>query len=173
MLPVPLNFNKWIEENYELLQPPVCNSVIQESKDLQIMVVGGPNSRTDFHINPTEEWFFQVKGRLLLRMADAETHEIKDVYVEEGGMLLLPAMTPHSPNRFPNTVGIVVERKREGQKEAMRWYCEKCNHIVHERWFVCKSLDRDLVPVINEYKNSRELRTCAKCGHFNSTSYAA
>ncbi|KAJ1932777.1 3-hydroxyanthranilic acid dioxygenase, partial [Linderina macrospora] len=65
MLPVPLNFNAWLDENMHKLQPPVCNYVFQDGKDFMIMVVGGPNSRTDFHINPTEEWFFQIKGRML------------------------------------------------------------------------------------------------------------
>ncbi|KAJ1647066.1 3-hydroxyanthranilic acid dioxygenase [Coemansia erecta] len=173
MLPSALNFPEWLAENKHRLQPPVCNCVFQEGEDYQIMVVGGPNSRTDFHINPTEEWFYQVRGRMLLRMADPTTHEIKDEYIEEGGMLLLPAMTPHSPNRFADTVGLVVERKRPGQKEAMRWYCEQCNAIVHEKWFVCESLEKDLVPVIQEYKNSEELRTCKKCGYLNSTVYPA
>lgn len=136
-----------------------------------IMVVGGPNSRTDFHINPTEEWFYQVKGRMLLRMADPETHEIKNEFIEEGSMLLLPALTPHSPIRFHDTIGLVVERKRLGQEEAMRWYCEQCNAIVHEKWFVCNDLNRDLVPVINEYKTSLELRTCKACKHTNSITY--
>ncbi|KAJ2639478.1 hypothetical protein GGF40_000836 [Coemansia sp. RSA 1286] len=154
MLPSSLNFPEWLSKNKHRLQPPVCNCVFQEGDDYQIMVVGGPNSRTDFHINPTEEWFYQVKGRMLLRMADPTTNEIKDEYIEEGGMLLLPAMTPHSPNRFADTVGLVVERKRPGQKEAMRWYCEQCNGIVHEKWFICESLDKDLVPVIQEYKDS-------------------
>ncbi|KAJ2171091.1 3-hydroxyanthranilic acid dioxygenase [Coemansia sp. RSA 551] len=173
VLPTSLNFPLWLENNRERLQPPVCNCVIQEGADYQIMVVGGPNSRTDFHINPTEEWFHQVKGRMLLRMADPQTHEITNEYIEEGGMLLLPALTPHSPIRFENTVGVVVERKRPGQKEALRWYCEKCNSVVHEKWFVCESLDKDLVPVINEYKNSEELRTCPQCGHLNQTTYSA
>ncbi|KAJ2544854.1 3-hydroxyanthranilic acid dioxygenase [Coemansia sp. RSA 1822] len=173
VLPASLNFPLWLEKNRGRLQPPVCNCVIQEGTDYQIMVVGGPNSRTDFHINPTEEWFHQIKGRMLLRMADPQTHEITDEYIEEGGMLLLPAMTPHSPIRFEDTVGVVVERKRPGQKEAMRWYCEKCNRVVHEKWFVCESLDKDLVPVINEYKGSEELRTCNHCGHLNPTVYCA
>ncbi|KAJ2173990.1 3-hydroxyanthranilic acid dioxygenase, partial [Coemansia sp. RSA 518] len=107
VLPTSLNFPLWLENNRERLQPPVCNCVIQEGADYQIMVVGGPNSRTDFHINPTEEWFHQVKGRMLLRMADPQTHEITNEYIEEGGMLLLPALTPHSPIRFENTVGVV------------------------------------------------------------------
>ncbi|KAJ1896756.1 3-hydroxyanthranilic acid dioxygenase [Kickxella alabastrina] len=171
MLPSSLNFPQWLADNKHRLQPPVCNSVFQEGADYLIMVVGGPNSRTDFHINPTEEWFYQLRGRMLLRMADPETHEIKDEYIEEGGMLLLPAMVPHSPNRFADTVGLVIERKRPGQREAMRWYCEVCGGVVHERWFFCESLERDLVPVIDEYKGCERLRTCKECGHLNPTSY--
>ncbi|KAJ1997326.1 3-hydroxyanthranilic acid dioxygenase, partial [Coemansia thaxteri] len=144
MPPSSINFGRWVEENQELLKPPVCNCVVQMGEDFQVMVVGGPNSRTDFHINPTEEWFYQVKGRMLLRMADPSTHEITDEVIEEGAMLLLPALTPHSPNRFADTVGLVIERKRHGQQEAMRWYCEQCNAVVHEKWFVCNDLNQDL-----------------------------
>ncbi|KAJ2687140.1 3-hydroxyanthranilic acid dioxygenase [Coemansia spiralis] len=171
MLPLSLNFGEWLARNREQLQPPVCNRVFQEGADFQIMVVGGPNARTDFHINPTEEWFYQVQGRMLLRMADPETGEIRNEYIEEGGMLLLPAHTPHSPVRFADTVGLVVERKRPGQLEAMRWYCAQCGAVVHEKWFVCNSLDTDLVPIIDEYKARPELHTCGRCGHANSTIY--
>ncbi|ORX69648.1 3-hydroxyanthranilate 3,4-dioxygenase 2 [Linderina pennispora] len=171
MLPIPLNFNAWLDENMHRLQPPVCNYVFQEGKDTMVMVVGGPNSRTDFHINPTEEWFFQIKGRMLLRMADPGTHQITDQYIEEGGMVLVPANTPHSPNRFADTVGLVIERKRPGQQEALRWYCEQCNAVVHEKWFICNDLNTDLVPIINAYKASDELRTCGQCGHLNPIAY--
>ncbi|KAJ2801538.1 3-hydroxyanthranilic acid dioxygenase [Coemansia helicoidea] len=173
MLPASFNFNEWLARNRERLQPPVCNCVFQEGADFLVMVVGGPNARTDFHINPTEEWFHQIKGRMLLRMVDPETGEIKDEFIEEGGMLLLPAHTPHSPIRFADTVGLVVERKRPGQLEALRWYCEQCGAVVHEREFVCNSLDEDLAPVIDEYRARPELRTCGGCGHVNPTAYQA
>ncbi|KAJ1720092.1 3-hydroxyanthranilic acid dioxygenase [Coemansia erecta] len=172
MLPTPFNLPQWLATNAHELAPPVCNRVIQSGSDYLVMIVGGPNARTDFHINPTEEWFHQVRGRMLLRMFDEQTGQIRDQYVEEGEMLLLPAHTPHSPVRFADTVGVVVERRRgEGVEEALRWYCEGCGKVVHERWFVCRSLEKDLKPVIEEYCGCERLRTCGACGHVNPTTY--
>jgi len=54
LLPEPIDFKKWIQENEEFLQPPVNNRCMFLGKDFIVMVVGGPNKRTDFHINETE-----------------------------------------------------------------------------------------------------------------------
>ena len=54
MLPPPINFQKWVAENSDKLQPPVNNSILFRGKDTLVMVVGGPNKRTDYHINETE-----------------------------------------------------------------------------------------------------------------------
>lgn len=52
----PINLNKWIDENRHLLKPPVGNKVVYElSEDFIVMVVGGPNSRKDYHFEEGEE----------------------------------------------------------------------------------------------------------------------
>jgi hypothetical protein len=45
---------QWIEENKSKLQPPVGAELIFQEAQYSIMVVGGPNRRSDYHINETE-----------------------------------------------------------------------------------------------------------------------
>ncbi|KAJ3154254.1 3-hydroxyanthranilic acid dioxygenase [Geranomyces variabilis] len=162
----PLNFPKWLSENAHLLQPPVNNFCLYNSADFTVMAVGGPNARTDYHINETEEWFYQHRGAMLLKVVD--DGEFKDVHIGEGDMFMLPGGVPHNPVRFADTIGIVIERKRPAESlDRLRWYCEKCNQVVNEDSFHCVDLGKQLKPVIEAYYESEEKRTCANCGHLN------
>ena len=107
----PINFKNWIEENRHLLKPPVGNKVVYENSDFMIMVVGGPNSRKDYHVDPVEEFFYQVEGDMVLKVMD--NHKRVDIVIKEGEIFILPKNIPHSPQRFANTVGLVIEYKRE------------------------------------------------------------
>ncbi len=49
----PVNFVAWLEEAKTQLEPPVCNKLIYGGQ-LKVMAVGGPNSRTDYHIEAGE-----------------------------------------------------------------------------------------------------------------------
>ncbi|KAH6582372.1 hypothetical protein BASA50_008797 [Batrachochytrium salamandrivorans] len=161
----PFGFGKWIKENSHLLMPPVNNHCLWNSDDFTVMAVGGPNARTDYHVNETEEWFFQYKGDMLLKVVDGG--EFKDIHIKEDEMFLLPGNVPHNPVRFENTVGVVLERKRPaGSLDRLRWYCEECKEIVHEESFHCTDLGVQLKPVIQRYAANEELRKC-KCGHVN------
>ena len=159
------NLKKWIEENRHLLKPPVGNQQIYKSnKDFIVMVVGGPNARKDYHYNEGEEFFYQVEGDVIIKIID-EGKPV-DIYLKEGDIFLLPARTPHSPQRGANTVGIVIERYRKpGEKDGFLWFCEKCNHKLYEEYVDLTDIVKQLPIVMNNFYNSLEKRTCQKCGH--------
>ena len=105
----PFNFNAWIDEHRHLLKPPVGNKVVYvENDDFIVMVVGGPNSRKDYHYNEGEELFYQVEGDIVLKII--EDGKPVDIEIKEGEMFLLPARVPHSPQRSAGSIGLVIER---------------------------------------------------------------
>lgn len=133
-----------------------------------LQIVGGPNARTDYHINTTPEWFYQHRGAMLLKVVDPDDGDkFKDIIIREGDMFLLPPNTPHNPVRFANTVGVVLEQKRpEGSLDRMRWYCrnETCRAVVHEPAFHCTDLGTQIKAAVEAFKASEEFRRCGKCG---------
>ncbi|MGE3805496.1 MAG: 3-hydroxyanthranilate 3,4-dioxygenase [Gemmataceae bacterium] len=161
-LVAPLNLKGWIEENRDLLKPPVGNKMIWNG-EFMVMVVGGPNQRADFHVNPTPELFYQVEGDIVLRVK--ESGQVRDIPIQEGDLFLLPPNVPHSPQRPANTVGLVIEQKRPVQaNDHMRWFCKSCGEVVHDAEFHLVDLGKQLKPIIEEVKSKPELRTCKKCG---------
>ncbi len=162
------NLKRWIDENRELLRPPVGNAQLYKTtyKNFIVMVIGGPNARTDYHDDPGEELFFQVEGDMTLRVI--EDGKPVDVPIREGEMLLLPPHVRHSPQRPAGTVGLVVERIRlPGELDAFEWYCEGCGRNHHRREFELADIEKDLPPVFSEYYGDATLRTCEACGCVN------
>ncbi|MFU8804457.1 MAG: 3-hydroxyanthranilate 3,4-dioxygenase [Bradymonadaceae bacterium] len=160
----PINFHAWIEENRHLLKPPVGNKKIWENTDFDVFVVGGPNQRKDYHIDPSEEFFYQVEGDMTLKIVD--DGEFRDIVIKEGEIFLLPSYIPHSPQRGENTVGLVIEHKRaEGDKDGLRWYCDNCGEVLHEEFFQLTDIVTQLRGAIENFWASEELRTCKNCGH--------
>ncbi len=163
MLP-PFNFKEWIDNNREKLKPPVCNRELYEMGDFILMVVGGPNGRKDYHDDAGEEFFYQVEGDMVLRIR--EDGKPKDITIKEGEVFLLPSHIHHSPQRFENTVGLVVERKRaEGELDGFIWYCDECNHKLYEEYVPLKNIVEDLPVVFGHFWDNVENRTCKECGH--------
>lgn len=163
---MPFNLHKWIEENRDLLKPPVSNkNLYSESGDYIVMIVGGPNARKDYHYNETEELFYQIEGDIeVTAQIDGKATKIP---IKEGEMFLLPAKTPHSPGRPTNSVGLVIERVRKGTdfKDGLLWFCDKCNNKLHETYFPLTNIETDFLSRFREFYGSEELRTCSKCGH--------
>lgn len=160
----PINFKKWIDEHRHLLKPPVMNKVVYTGNDdFIVMVVGGPNKRKDFHYNETEEFFYQLEGDMLLKIV--EDGKVVDIPIHEGDIFLLPAGTPHSPRRFENTVGLVMEVTRpKGVQDGFQWYCENCGNKLHEEKLRVDDIVKDLPGVMEKFYANEELRTCKKCG---------
>jgi 3-hydroxyanthranilate 3,4-dioxygenase len=158
------NLQDWIEEHAHLLKPPVNNSIIWEDADMMVMIIGGPNSRYDYHVDPVEEFFYQLKGNMYLDTVQDGEH-VK-VEIREGEVLLLPALTPHSPQRpEAGSIGLVVEPKRPPDaKDAFEWYCLECGDKVHRVELVLKSIVDDLPPAFAAFHNDIAARTCDHCG---------
>lgn len=160
----PFNFKQWIDEHRHLLKPPVGNQVVyNDNKDFIVMVVGGPNSRKDFHFNEGEEFFYQIEGDIIVRIM--EDGKPRDISIKEGEIFLLPPRTPHSPQRGANTVGLVMERyRRDGEKDGFLWFCENCSNKLYEEYFELTDIVKQLPPLMKKFYDSEELRTCKKCG---------
>ncbi|RYE21516.1 MAG: 3-hydroxyanthranilate 3,4-dioxygenase [Sphingobacteriales bacterium] len=161
----PLNVTQWIEENRHLLKPPVGNQTIYKNTgDFIVMVVGGPNSRKDFHYNESEELFYQLEGDINVRIQ--EDGKIVDIPIKAGDMFLLPAKTPHSPQRGENTVGLVIEKVREGNEiDGFMWFCENCHEKLYEEYLKVDDLVAQLPPVMERFYSDEDKLTCKKCGH--------
>ncbi|WP_291778625.1 3-hydroxyanthranilate 3,4-dioxygenase [Cecembia sp.] len=160
----PLNFQKWIEENRHLLKPPIGNQVMYKGNDdFIVMVVGGPNSRKDFHYNEGEEFFYQVEGEIVLKVVDEG--EVKDIHIKEGEMFLLPARTPHSPRRPANTIGLVMERYRKpGERDGFIWHCENCGNKLYEEYHEITDIVNQLPPIMERFWKNPDSTKCKKCG---------
>lgn len=170
MIKRPFNIQKWIEQNRELLKPPVGNkNLYKDAGDYIVMMVGGPNARKDYHYNETEELFYQLQGDIVVGIQ--EDGKAVDIEIKEGEMFLLPAGVPHQPRRGENTVGLVIEVKRADRdmKDGLMWFCENCNHKLHDDYFVLENIEKDFLPRFRHFYGSESLRTCNSCGHVMET----
>src|SRR5690606_8155796 len=163
MLPAPIDFKRWIDEHRHLLKPPVGNKCIYDG-DFIVMVVGGPNARTDYHWEEGPEWFYQIEGEMVLRIQ--EDGRPRDIPIRAGEIFLLPPRVPHSPQRMPDSIALVIERKRlPHEDDGLMWFCEKCNHKLYEECFFLDDLEKDFAPVFERSYASRERSTRKQCRH--------
>ena len=157
------NFRKWIDEHRDQLKPPVGNKLVFRDSEFIIMVVGGPNSRKDYHVDPGEEFFYQLEGNMVLKTVQDGQHV--DVSIREGEIFLLPANMPHSPRRPAHTIGLVIERVRKPDEvEGFQWYCENCHHKLHEEFVHVSDIETQMKPVFDRFYASESPRTCKQCG---------
>jgi len=163
MLP-PINFKKWIDDHRHLLKPPVGNQQVWEDRDFMVTVVGGPNSRQDYHINDGEEFFYQLEGAMNLRYLD-EHGKPTEFPIREGEIFLLPGKVPHSPQRPAGSVGVVIERKRlPNELDGFLWICQQCGSKLYEEFLHVTNIVTQLTPVFDRFYGSTANTTCKKCG---------
>jgi 3-hydroxyanthranilate 3,4-dioxygenase len=159
----PFNFKQWIDEHRHLLKPPVGNHCVYADDDFIVMVVGGPNSRKDYHWDEGEELFYQLEGDIKVQVQ--EDGKAVEVAIREGEMFLLPPRIPHNPIRGANTIGLVIERKRrDGELDGLMWFCENCNEKLYEEYFQLENIMTQFQGVFKKFYGSDELRTCKSCG---------
>ncbi len=158
----PFNFKQWIDEHRHLLKPPVGNKLVFEDAEFIVQVVGGPNSRKDYHFDEGEEFFYQLEGDILVKIQ--EDSQAVDVPIREGEIFLLPPRVPHNPVRGAKTIGLVIERKRRnGEKDGLLWFCENCNAKLYEEYFELTDITTQFQGVFKRFYGDESLRTCKNC----------
>jgi 3-hydroxyanthranilate 3,4-dioxygenase len=165
MIRRPFNLQAWIAEHRHELKPPVANrNLYHDAGDYIVMIVAGPNARKDYHFNETEELYYQLEGDINVRIQ--EDGKAVDIPIREGEMFLLPGRTPHSPSRPAGTVGLVIELKRSAdQEDALMWFCDNCNTMLHETFFHLTNIEKDFLPRFKAFYTDEGKRTCPNCGH--------
>ncbi|MBT3984358.1 MAG: 3-hydroxyanthranilate 3,4-dioxygenase [Bacteriovoracaceae bacterium] len=164
---IPINFKNWINDHREFLKPPVGNKMVWKEGGFIVMVVGGPNARQDYHINETDEFFYQVEGNMVLKTRN-DHGKIVDVPINEGEIYLLSGGVPHSPQREANSVGLVIEKTRVPEdKDSLVWYCEGCDSVLYSETFYLSNIETQLKECFDRYFGDEKNYTCKKCGRVN------
>ena len=157
----PTHLDTWIRENAAAFAPPVMNKLLHREQ-LSVMFVGGPNQREDFHLEAGSEFFYQLRGDMELPIVHGGKREV--IHIREGDVFLLPSCIPHSPQRpEAGSIGLVIERQRYESEphDGLRYYVDfnRCDEVLWEQYFHCYDLGRDLVPVVNAFRQSEACRT--------------
>lgn len=165
---LPLNFPQWLKDHEHLLKPPVGNQQIWKDADFIVTIVGGPNKRTDFHDDPFEEYFYQLKGNASLNIMETINgrNVQRSIALTEGTMFLLPPHVRHSPQRpEAGSLCLVIERTRPtGSLDAFEWYCSNCHGLVYRVQVQLQSIVTDLPPLFEAFYSNETKRTCPSCG---------
>ena len=158
----PFNLKKWIDENRDLLKPPVGNkNLYVESGDYIVMIVGGPNSRKDYHYNETEELFYQLEGNIVVKTQ--QEGQLVEYEIKEGEMFLLPAKIPHSPVRSEGSIGLVIEKKRSKEhKDGLICFSDNAKKLLYEEYFHFNNIEKDFLTVFERFYSSEKPRTVQK-----------
>jgi 3-hydroxyanthranilate 3,4-dioxygenase len=162
-IPNAFNLAAWTEEHLPTAQGALGNREVFKNSDFIFQIIKGPNARNDFHIDPFDEIFYQLKGHIFVETI--EDGKVVRHRVNEGEIFLLPKNTFHSPLRPPGSIGAVVERPRgPGEEDGIAWFCKKCDNMLHSAYFWCEDIEVTLKKHVQEFNASEHLRTCKVCG---------
>jgi 3-hydroxyanthranilate 3,4-dioxygenase len=160
---LPFSLDGWIEANLPRALGAVGNKEVFKGSDFIFQIIKGPNARNDFHIDPFDEIFYQLKGHIFLHVIEDGTE--KRLRINEGEVFILPKQIYHSPRRPPGSIGLVVERPRGPQElDGIAWFCPACANRLHQVDFWCDDIEKGLGNVIAAFNADEALRTCGKCG---------
>jgi 3-hydroxyanthranilate 3,4-dioxygenase len=160
----PFGLMEWIEQNKDSFPKPVGNRVTWPGSEDFIAFVSGANSRNDFHINPGDEIFVQIKGDIRVDIIDPDGRRVINP-VREGEVVLIPGGVPHAPRRPAGTWGFIVERvRRPGELDGFAWYCESCDHKMHEVQFQLEDITKQFAGYLEGFNADSDARTCENCG---------
>lgn len=141
-------------------------SVLWQQPESLVFVARGRAYRSEFHINPSDEVMYQIKGEMRLHYRTPEGREEVAV-IPEGSAIHTPAGIPHSPRFPPDAYALILERaRRPGEVDVFQWFCPQCDELLHEERFTVGSYGED--PVSQAYRNfffNEAHRTCKACGH--------
>ena len=164
---VPFNLQQWIKENGDAFQPSGGVKTVFKDSQLMIFVSAGPNTRGDFHVTGSPEFFYQLKGDIVIDYIE-DGKRLRS-HVREGEVALMPAMVPHSPQRPAGTLGLVVERiRRPDDPDGFQWYCDNCDAKLYEAVKWDGKILRDSQELTREFESHRDRRTCKQCGNVQS-----
>ncbi len=144
--PHAFNFREWIEANRAQLKPPVGNKRVFQDGDFIIMVVGGPNARKDFHVDPGEEFFYQLEGDMVLKTM--QEGRAVDLPIRAGEILLLPAERAAlaAALRQLGRPGRSSGGAAPASVDGLQWYCESCGKLLYEEFFALTDIETQFPP---------------------------
>jgi 3-hydroxyanthranilate 3,4-dioxygenase len=160
---VPFPLAAWIARCMSGDMGSVGNKEVFRHSDFIFMIVKGPNRRNDFHIDPYDEIFYQLKGSIYVKHHDT-TGQTRVAEVQEGEVMIINAGTPHLPIRPPETLGLVIERPRvAGEQDGIVWYCDACGMVLHQLALDCQDIETQLKHALDAFNADLALRTCTSC----------
>lgn len=140
-------------------------SILWQTEDSIAFVARGRVGRSEFHIDPSDEVMYMLKGDMELHYLSPEG-ERKIAPIYQGEVLHCPAGTPHSPHFSPESCVLVLERKRRpGEVDRFQWYCDACGAKLYEASREVTDYRADPVSgVYEEFYGDPAHLTCPSCG---------